>query len=1277
MRPARIFEFEQDGRLLPRGEDLTDEQLAALDLDRHIVVTAGAGSGKTRTLSRRVLRILGEFAWQAATGTPGDRSLGPRNVLVTTFTERAAAELQERIRDELLRGIRELQGRIDELEADPRLQPGVATSVLEHLRSSHRKLDEARIGTFHGFCAASLREFSAALGLDPGFAILQGPDHKRLLSAVVEDTLNATETLSGDGGTHRGEGSGGATSVFRAFGRRDLADLLESWVQRRAELQPLREVLQQHSDEQLIERWLLCYAQTDLGALEAAIAPDSVVHDALLSIHELSTLYTGPVGSCPPLLLAAREALAVSGQPPPAGTAARSGRLAHYLGLFLTDSGALRKTHHGWNGKKSDFGKDRPGRAADLWRPLRQQLAELFGEQGELLATIPGRADEIGLPILRALAALGSEAVRRFQGAKEREALLDFTDLEIEMLRLLREHPHERARLQRRFAHQLIDEFQDTNATQWSIVKLLAGDPLPPSGMFLVGDPKQAIYRFRGGDVTLFDRAIDELKEAGGRVLNFSANFRSRSALIDTFNHLFDWLMPGDEPDRLPWEAPFEALEAGRRAEPGDDDPGAVEMLWLEPDDATGTSTDETADTPMSMASNPLLAAAMPLGREAALVATRLRDHHLPAVTAHKGIKAAILLRRRSHLPAYAFALRQAGVAHVVARGRGFFARQEVLDVANLLLALAHPDDVIALIGALRGPFLGLEDAWLLWLAHLGSASGHRAVRRGWDHCCRGVDDPQAEMPAGWSELPPEAHLALGAAASQFNRWRQLRYRLPLSAFLRDVLFTSGAFHLFSLGDPTGQARANVEKLLSLAAGYDARGSEGLADFALFLREQEEQQTDEGEASIDATAPVVIMTIHQSKGLEFPIVVLPDLQQALCRTETSALACSRLGQRWQGDDLWEVGLRVPVEEGERTIQPMVLRSLIQRRGRAEDLAESRRLLYVAMTRARDRLVCVSRAPQKASQRPRGLDRSTTWEEWLRSWLAAGGDQIVSVSANVRVASEHALAAPDPASGPSVMPSAEDLAPLARSTVQVITPHSLATTSAAASPTAGAKAAAMSNTALLGKMRGLLVHGCLEDGLYEPSDATERRIAELLARAGLPHEEHAPWLRGQLKQHLDGFRQAAPPPLFNSDQSAVFRELPFRLPLPEAGGGQGAGDDAGAGKDAAPVGVGWLEGIVDLVYRDEELQRWVVVDYKSDKADPELLVEKYADQLLAYCWAVATILPELADPHWTVEARLLCTAHGQQRTGLAAATRAELDVAFRALLEERSGHASAP
>jgi len=478
------------------------------------------------------------------------------------------------------------------------------------------------------------------------------------------------------------------------------------------------------------------------------------------------------------------------------------------------------------------------------------------------------------------------------------------------------------------------------------------------------------------------------------------------------------------------------------------------------------------------------------------------------------------------------------------------------------------------------------------------------------------------------------------------------------------VLFASGAFHLFTLGDPSGQARANVEKLLSLAAGYDERGTEGLASFALFLRDQEEAQTDEGEASIDATAPVVIMTIHQSKGLEFPIVVLPDLQQAVCRTESAHLSCSRLGAHWRGDELWEVGLRVPIEDGLRVMEPMVLRKLIQQRSRQEDLAESRRLLYVAMTRARDRLLCVSRAPQASADPPRGLTDSTTWEEWLRSWLSDCDAPSVSVHTDLRGAGEPEDNADAADEASSTLPTAAELGPLPPCTVAIITPHSLTAEPDIAPRAVAHRDSAPTHTGQLGKMRGLLVHACLEDGLYRTGEASDRRINYELAKAGLRTDEHADWLRDELSRHLGGFLAAAPPELLGSDQSAVFRELAFRLrlPLPCHKGSRATGVDDATG------GERWLVGVIDLLFRDRDARRWVVLDYKSDRDTPDKLVRKYHGQLLAYAWAAASILPELSEPGWSIETQLLCTAHGERRTVAGPSEKAAIEAQFRALLE---------
>jgi ATP-dependent exoDNAse (exonuclease V) beta subunit len=239
-------------------------------------------------------------------------------------------------------------------------------------------------------------------------------------------------------------------------------------------------------------------------------------------------------------------------------------------------------------------------------------------------------------------------------------------------------------------------------------------------------------------------------------------------------------------------------------------------------------------------------------------------------------------------------------------------------------------------------------------------------------------------------------------------------------------------------------------------------------------------------------------------------------------------------------------------------------------------------------------------------------------------------------------------------GRETLPRPEDLAPLPACAAPILTPHSLTDDNQVITASTGRSSRPVGDHGALGKMRGLLVHSCLEDSVYRPGEATEQRIKYTLARAGMLSEDHVSWLREELSHHLSGFRRAAPEALLGEEQGAVFRELPFRLPLPPPNQGQ-----SGEG--------GWLEGVIDLLYRDEQQQRWIVVDYKSDKAPPEVLVDKYRSQLLAYAWAVSCILPELSDPQWTVETQLLFTAHGERRTVSGPATRSEIENQFRDLL----------
>jgi ATP-dependent helicase/nuclease subunit A len=879
----------------------------------------------------------------------------------------------------------------------------------------------------------------------------------------------------------------------------------------------------------------------------------------------------------------------------------------------------FRKVHHTWIGRAGDLGKASK-RIKAGWTEAREELIAAFGEQGEALATMPGDVDRAVLPLLRGLAVLGGDAAHRYQQAKAERHLLDFDDLPDVLSDLLAHDARLAGRLRKRLRHVLVDEFQDTNALQWRLVQQLRGDPLPESGLFLVGDLKQAIYRFRGGDVTVFDGALAQLAPLAPVVQPFADNWRSRPAVIDAMNDLFGWLLAPDAPDRPAWEAPFEPLNPKRPPAPAT----GVEVLEL-----AELDEDDEAEARFAL---------LPLAREAALVAQEVQ-RRLPELPSHDGLQAAILLRRRSGMPEFARALRDAGVEHVVASGRGFFGRAEVLDVANLLAALAHEDDVVALLGALRGPLLGLEDAWLLWIARHGRAAGPRALRAGWRKVLESLDQPPGADPAEL-ELPPEGRSRIREAATRYRRWDRLARRLPLSRLLRAILQDSAAAHLLALNDPSGQAAANLEKLVSLAVAFDREGGEGLAGFAVHLQQQAEAGADEGDAALDATAPVVLMTIHQSKGLEFPAVFLPDLGARIRHGGGATLLVGRP----PGEEAWLPGLKAPiVRDRQRSEEPSLLRSLVARRDRDEEYAESRRVLYVAATRAREQMVFVL-PPPTPTDKERGRDESTTWAEWLRSWRTERGATGVTWRAGVDVAAP----TDPPDAGALALPDDLDAAlrPLARSRQAVLTPHALAEEPGGAdvavdpaSRVPGPPPPAGCDPGALARLRGIVLHGCVEDGLLQPSMSTDRRVRRALAEVGLLDADHERWLTAEIAEHLAGFRRAAPPALLAEEpDDAVFREIPFRLPLPDGR---------------------WLDGVIDALVREADTRSWRIIDYKTNRGDVGALAAHYRPQLIAYAWAAATILPDVRDDGWTLSGELLFTARGERVEVFADATAASL------------------
>lgn len=455
----------------------------------------------------------------------------------------------------------------------------------------------------------------------------------------------------------------------------------------------------------------------------------------------------------------------------------------------------------------------------DAFAEFRKELPDKLEPFLELA---DGVADAVvvGQRFARVAAACTSAFAKRKRGA----GVVDFHDLLSLTRDLLRAKPAVCAALRRRYRFLLLDELQDTDPIQMDIVEMLCGDGLTRGKLFAVGDAKQSIYRFRGAEVRLFDALRGRVPDDGRQQLTL--NFRSRPGILSFVNELFTDHVPNYEP-----------LRPHR---PANGDGPCVEFLWS-PKDAN----DNVAD-----------------GRrtEADRIAHRIVE--LVAVGEARPQQIVMLFRSMSSVGLYEAALRAHGIDYYLVGGRAFFAQQEVYDLLNLLRALENPQDAVCLAGTLRSPFGGLSDEALYILAR------HR------DGLWAGLHDE-----ATHERLPDDQHDRVARAKRWLTRWRDHKDRLPIAGLLNLVLADSGydaALQFEFLGE---RKLANLWKLIDLARTFDRSGLVGLADFIHRLGELvRSQPREEQAATLPEEADVVrLMTIHQAKGLEFPVVVLPDL----------------------------------------------------------------------------------------------------------------------------------------------------------------------------------------------------------------------------------------------------------------------------------------------------------------------------------------------------------------------------------------------------------------
>jgi len=883
----------------PQEKELKPEQeTAAHTLDRHVSVTAGPGSGKTTVLVERYLHILRE-----------NKNLNIDQIVAITFTNRAANEMRERLRKDL-----------------DRILAGCAGDERQRWMRYKRTLDGAVIDTIHGFCALLLRQFPVEARIDPQFLLLDAHDAAILLESAVEETL--TEFIS--------SGRKSISQLALGFGRSRLAEALVQlyWNVRGQGLRL----------DELKQRTLHSHATPD--AYNQALSELDKVMSEFIGFGRLTPAAEAKrshARSNWPALKALMETNPIS--------------LADYCGAIESFRRATRLT------KSSAVGSLIEKLDAQLWG------AEKKGPLGRVpQICFDLQAKDYALEVIEVL----KEVERRYREKKQSLAALDFDDLQLRALELL-DQPAVLTRATERYRFFLVDEFQDTNSVQRELMhKLTLNSPGASANLFIVGDRKQSIYGFRGADVDVFQQTTQTLKAAGGLEQPLHLNFRSQPGLIKFFNYLFERLFQRDDEARFE-ELPelgfvdFEPSKEQRVQEdpnplvellidtksPADDDPKA-QKTQAERDAKqvaqrilalTGNAPGSAGILPASRDGSPQLSA-VPFDLQRVVPPVESTQDACGLRDAHRYSDIALLFRAMTDVPTYEAVLRAANIPFQTVQGKGFYQREEISDLIQLLRFLDNKTDELALAAVLRSPLGGVSDNALLALRCaplLNEVADENELRH--------FSQPRKLFYAlrrhhEIAYISAEERTQLDCAGGLLGKLIERRNHFPIADLMRFAVDESEYLTVIAATFDGAQRLANVRKLFTLAERFEHSGAHLVRDFVRYVEEFEAIGSREGEGQIDDSANAVrLMTIHQAKGLEFPVVIIPNLHHRSLKPQ----------EHWYSLDRHR-GLTVKIPDGRGKQVAGCTLERFRERNRQREHFESIRLLYVAATRAKDRLI---------------------------------------------------------------------------------------------------------------------------------------------------------------------------------------------------------------------------------------------------------------------------------------------------------------------------------
>ncbi|WP_231602460.1 UvrD-helicase domain-containing protein [Herbaspirillum chlorophenolicum] len=883
---------------------------AACDPRHSVVVEACAGSGKTWLLVARMLRLLLAGA-QAS------------ELLAITFTRKAAQEMRERLM-ELLHQL----ALADDKEAAALLcERGVAKADLERLMPAARGLYERilsseqslSIDTFHSWFARLLQIAPLAAGVPHGYTLTE--KNGELLDEAYRRFMQSLRSPK------EGAIKAALLELYELAGDFNARNLLDAFLDKRAEWWAST---QQDADD--------ATEPTPLLWLEQLCGSDARL-DARLTLWDDGSL-RGRIGQLAVLL----------GQ----GSAANKTRAvaietAMTAGAALENFEALSSQFYDDKDKPRKNGKVKAFLAALVKHYGAEEEGALeafekeFNAVGEEIRALQQRSKEkTVLQLNRALFTAGRAYLDFYQEVKSEQRVFDFADLEWQAYRLLNDEAsaaYLQTRLDARYKHILLDEFQDTNPLQWSIVRswlrAYGGDVEQPS-VFVVGDPKQSIYRFRRAEPRVFVAARELLREQGAAILRANQTRRNASAVVAVLNQSFmrggnplfaqqtTLGIDGGEVWRLPLAKPVETQEQAPQEEQ------EHVIAWRNP---LITPREEEEDARRRLEGEALAQALLKACREVPVTDGK-------SERSMRWGDIMLLVRKRTHLAAYESALRSAGIPFVSDRRGGLLESLEIADLIALLTFLITPNDTRALAHVLKSPIIGASDHDLIQIAIRGKSGGDADGGHWWQRM-------QAMQRDG------SASSEIVRAVNLLERWLQAAPHLPVHDLLDRILHQGQLVARYAQNASPltrSQTLGNIAAFVELSLNMDAGRYPSLPKFIDALRVLQRSSGGDApdEASVDAAADAVrILTVHSAKGLEAPVVALLDANHSDSVDDNVGILCDWPQDRDAPTHFSAFGRR-------------------SERGRAREhlfaaeesfrLQEDWNLLYVAITRAKQLLL---------------------------------------------------------------------------------------------------------------------------------------------------------------------------------------------------------------------------------------------------------------------------------------------------------------------------------